>query len=327
MVFVFIGLFVLFVLAVVFATLWLTKTSPSAECTVSLEKYQPEVVSSSENKVVTVSQDDKQADPLLPFLTKVPADPPSAPCKPYVAGLILERGGMSVEIGPGINSVIPQGENNRFIDMYENDDESNPHTNVDANLVHIDYVWSPGQSYADIVPEGERFRNAVSSHCIEHVPCLVKYLCNIREILHEDGKFYVIIPHRTYMFDHYRSRSTLGDVVASYKTGRQLPKAPSSLDALLMRSVNDPSKYWNEESPPPRVVTESAESMNEMIDERLAMVSNDEYVDDHHWVYDEYSFSFIVQNLRKLGLVDFEVETSHKPIRPYNEFLVVLRAV
>lgn len=315
----------LLVLTIVFAVLWVTKTSVAVECTVALEDTSKEVYrndAASERQLVPL----ESSDPLLPFLTRAPADPPSAPCKPYVAGLIRERGGMSVEIGPGIHSVIPQDEHNRFIDMYENDDASNPHTNVGDNLVRIDYVWSPGQSYADIVPQGEKFRNAVSSHCIEHVPCLVDYLRNVREILHEDGKFFVIIPHRKYMFDHYRSRSTIGDVVASYKTGRTLPQAPSSLDALLMRSVNNPAEYWNGKSPPPRVVTESREAMMALVDERMAQVSAEEYVDDHHWVYDEYSFSFIVQHLHKLGLVDFEVETSHHPIRPYNEFLVVLRA-
>jgi hypothetical protein len=326
----------LLALSTTFAALWLTKSTDSAAVPARSARGKapppPPVVVVAEPAVATAGRlagspgVGGAPDPLLPFLASPPATAPPAACKPHVAALIRERGGMSVEIGPGINSVIPQGESNRFIDMYTNEDPDNPHTNAGDDLVHIDYVWSPGQSYAEIVPEGERFHNAVSSHCVEHVPCLVKYLRNVREILRDDGKFYVIVPHREYMFDHYRSRSTLGDAVASYKTGRHLPRASSSVDALLMRAVNDPSLYWGGESPPPRVVRETPEDMMALVDERLATVERGEYVDDHHWVYDEYSFSFIVQQLARLGLVDFEVEASHHPIRPHNEFLVVLRA-
>lgn len=189
--------------------------------------------------------------------------------------------------------------------------------------VPIDYVWSPGQTYAEIVGD-KRFENVVSVHSIEHVPCLVTYLRNVYEILNPNGRFIIIIPHRSYMFDHYRDRSTLGEVVACYLEGQTQPNLKQLLDARLMISHNYPQLYWNgSDNGAPKIVSAAPEDLAMTVES--VWESRGEYTDCHAWVYDEVSFPFIIESLAKLLMTEFQIEEVRAPLENQNEFMVVLR--
>ena len=91
-------------------------------------------------------------------------------------------------------------------DLYKND----PYVNIE-NIKNVDYINKNNDIYNKIIDI--YFDYIVSSHNIEHSPCLISFLINLSSVLKSDGKIFLMIPDHRYCFDKYRNESTILDVL------------------------------------------------------------------------------------------------------------------
>lgn len=154
----------------------------------------------------------------------------------------------------------------------------------------------------------QTFDAVISSHNIEHAPCLVLFLKNIEAALKPDGCAYFVIPDYRYCFDRYKFPSTIIDVLDAFYSGRKQPSVGNMLEYSLLSKSNDTHTFWNE----PLVIDEMP--YFSLTTEQLQSVLNRDltkYHDGHCWKLTPEHFTYIVDQLYALGLVNL------KPIRVY----------
>lgn len=249
-----------------------------------------------------------------------------ASCRDIVRDILSDRDEYSVEIGPGCAPTLdPNNNHHYFIDMHSTEElQSSVYGDPEA-VVRVDYVWAPGQTYRDIVPDNMLFDNAVSVHSIEHVPCIISYLNNVSDILKTGGRFVLVVPDRRYTFDHFRSRSSLGEVIACHLESQEKPNMKQILDCELMMSHNEVTRYWSGDIGQPYVLSKPPGEITQKIDNLWSRRAS--YKDVHVWTFDPISFVFMVEQLRRLNLISFEIEAAYETKEDTHEFLVVMRSI
>jgi predicted SAM-dependent methyltransferase len=198
--------------------------------------------------------------------------------------------------------------------------------NVDTKrIVDVDYVWR-GECYNDLIKE--RFDSVVTSHNIEHVPCLVSFLNNLESILNPGGAVYLAIPDKRYCFDYYKSESSLEEaIIASYKK-RTRPCVSSLLRQQLLVTHNEGLKHWLGDHGQPAYLAgkQTRETWKVQLETMVAeqtMGSN--YVDTHVWIFTPMSFARLISGLEMLGFIKLQLDTVHETAFGSHEFYAALR--
>ena len=70
----------------------------------------------------------------------------------------------------------------------------------------------------------------ISSHNIEHTPCMITFLQNISSILKNGGYFFLAIPDYIYWFDIFKKPSDIFGVLNKYYTKIDNPQAEQILE-------------------------------------------------------------------------------------------------
>lgn len=178
-----------------------------------------------------------------------------------------------------------------------------PHINV-ARLTPVHYVIKDTRDWGIT----DSFDAVISSHNIEHAPCLVSFLRNIEHALRKGGLVYLIIPDYRYCFDRTKFPSTILDVLDAFYTKRDKPSVANLLEYSLLSGANDTVRFWNEK------YEISDQSYFALTTEQITSVLErdiDQYHDSHCWKFTPDHFEYITEQLHALGL------TSLKPIRVY----------
>ena len=228
--------------------------------------------------------------------------------------------------------------------------------NVDtASIVDVDYVWR-GEHYSDLIKE--RFDSVVTSHNIEHVPCLVSFLNSLESVLRSGGSIYLAVPDKRYCFDHFKSDSSISDVLDAFFEKRQtLPPSALVRQALLV-THNEAMRHWKGDHGSPAfsnpeefvfrlkrmsgdvahpAVSEDTPPLSEkreagtgpgMLKGLHALYQLDASVhtgDQHAWIFTPGSFAEIIFLLNYLGLTELFVDRLHPTAYGSHEFYVILR--
>lgn len=227
--------------------------------------------------------------------------------------------------------------------------------NVDtAAIVDVDYVWR-GERYSDLIKE--RFDSVVTSHNIEHVPCLVSFLNSLESVLNPGGSIYLAIPDKRYCFDHFKSDSSISDVLDAFFEARQTMPPSALVRQALLVTHNEAIRHWKGDHGAPafskpedfavrlrrmlgaeRLPAETAvppavremrgqHAESEMLESLRALYSQNACVhtgDQHAWVFTPGSFAEIVFLLNRLGLTKLFVGRLHPTAYGSHEFYTVL---
>jgi len=224
-----------------------------------------------------------------------------------------------LEIGP-FCSPSAKGTNVRYFDVFDTEElrRRAKDYGLDPDLCpHIDYVSSKNTLAG--IPE--RFSAALSSHCIEHQPDLVRHLNEVSDILDAKGRYFVVIPDHRYCFDHFRSPSTIADVLGAHLQRRVFHDPRSILEYRLLRTHNDSNRHWAGEHGR-RIIEENPEELVPSIEE--ASHFREYYIDTHAWYLTPASLREIIGHVRRAGLCNLEVSRIYPTVRPSNEFYAVL---
>jgi SAM-dependent methyltransferase len=194
----------------------------------------------------------------------------------------------------------------------------------DASRVpEIDYVWH-GQPYRELVQE--RFDAVLSSHCIEHQPCLVSHLADLASVLAPGGRVFLVVPDHRYAFDHFIPESTLVDVLASYAE-RRPGHAPRTVIAQhLLQTHNDAVAHWRgEHGADPRAAPADQALVGRIAEALRAARRTGLPHDLHAWQFTPAGFRSLFDAMAAVGLSPFRVERLYPTLHDSGEFYAVLR--
>lgn len=243
----------------------------------------------------------------------------------------VAAGSMSIlEIGPLHTPICRRPHCNvEYIDVFSTAQlkkiyASDPHVPTES-IVEVDHVWT-NQSYLDLV--GKTVDAVVSSHNIEHTPCLLQFLLNLEGCLNKSGAVYLAIPDKRYCFDHFKSESSLEEVILAYYDKRARHSASALLAQQLLVTHNDGWKHWLGHHGQPAFVSEDVPAggwIKKIGDEIKAYAHCASYVDTHAWIFTPTSFARLISSLQSLGFTSLRAEVVHETAFGSHEFYALLR--
>ena len=181
----------------------------------------------------------------------------------------------------------------------------------------IDYVSPTG----DLSVVTEKFHSIFASHALEHQPNLVRHLQQVEQLLLPDGRYWLILPDKRYCFDHYRSITSLADVLGAWMDVRQVHTYTHVFEHRILTTHNDAKRHWAGEHGETNMTAERVKSAMAEI-----AAADGGYIDVHAWRFTPESFRALITQLADLGLIGL------RPVRVYNtprdrqEFCAVLEA-
>jgi SAM-dependent methyltransferase len=191
--------------------------------------------------------------------------------------------------------------------------------NVDIEAIpEVDYIIVP-------LPEdlGRKFDYIVASHVGEHVPDLIGWLKRLANWLTADGQIILALPDRRFTFDLLREHSTVGQLIEAHLQRRHRPTVASVYDGFSKAVRVDAKSLWDGVLP--------AASFPHMFSREVSLKlaeevhAGDTYRDCHCWVFTAPGFRSLLEEIRGLGLFDFEWVRFVEPTAYMIEFYVSLR--
>lgn len=239
-------------------------------------------------------------------------------------GLNLKNG-KGLEIGPSHNPVAPKskGFNVEIVDHLSKAgliQKYETHPGVDVSKIEeVDYIWD-GRPLGEVVGDKERFDWIIASHVIEHTPCLVSFLQQCFYLLKDKGILSLVAPDKRFCFDHLNEISSVGEVLDTFILEKQRP-SPGKIYEYLANAVNLNGKIaWSSDEK-----SSYFKLIHKIEDAKLLFEESqntDEYHDVHVWRFIPESLIFILEELKYLGLITFDI--FEKPSNSGCEFYLKL---
>lgn len=237
----------------------------------------------------------------------------------------LDLGALNgVEIGPLASPLVSRGEGRiTYVDFTDEDTHrrtyaEDPNVNVD-DIVHVDAIWGDKTLREALGPD-RRVDYVVASHVVEHVPDLITWLSEIRQVLAAGGALRLVVPDRRYTFDYLRLESRFHDVLDAYlqKARRPLPRQIMDFCGLA-RHVNCEAA-WNGSLKVDQLQPMSSIHFGYALAQDS--IATGKYYDTHCWVFTPASFAQLFEELAALGLIGFAYEFFVATARNDIEFFV-----
>jgi len=228
-----------------------------------------------------------------------------------------------LEIGPCDNGIAPkrEGYQVRILDHLDQEGlraKYADHPQVDISKIEVvDHVWG-GEPYAGLLG-GARVDWIIASHVVEHVPDLVGFLLECASILGPGGRLILFVPDHRRVFDCRRSPSGTGEIVDAHLQRRKAPSPGEVAEHHLRVATKGNRLAW------PLLWPGRVRSIHtdQEVREAFEAAKVGEYRDVHVWKFTPDSFGRIADDLRRLDLIDLQVErieSSHG-----SEFFVAMR--
>jgi SAM-dependent methyltransferase len=245
-----------------------------------------------------------------------------------------------IETGPYFAPIVPKsdGWNVLTLDVFDKaklcelaaTDPNIPSSSI-SNIEEVDLV-GPAHRLADLLAEhGElgQIDFIISSHNFEHLPNPIAFLRACSEALRPGAILSMAIPDKRTCFDYFRPLSTLAAMLEAYAENRDRPTTTQLLEAETLCSLYhteaaEVGAFFLNSDPKQIVALRTMEAAYENWKTRIARGADGAiYEDCHCWTFTPSSFRLLLNDLRFLGLVEFE------PIRisdtQGHEFFVHLR--
>jgi SAM-dependent methyltransferase len=237
-----------------------------------------------------------------------------------------------LEIGPLINPFLTTATHNVYyadindkegiFDLYKSDVSlgATPEE-VYSKIVKIDFVVT--ESYAKAVGD-MRFAAVFSSHVIEHVPDILRFLLELAEILQDDGRIAMAIPDKRYTFDHFREVTPFRDAYDVFINGETSAARLAFDFAVNAHPCNDPRRYVGNE-----VSFMSVDLDQQRIDTAIGdyrgVLDGTQVINAHVWVFTYLSFLAFLRDGLRCKMLPFRLEYAAPGVIGSNEFHIVLQ--
>ena len=240
-----------------------------------------------------------------------------------------------IEIGPSYRPTFPKKDDwNIFIvDTMDKQDlikkyqeDPNITKSMIESIEDVDLVWDGSSDLKASMSNEVEF--VIACHVIEHQVCLIAFLNMAERLTSNGGLLFLTIPHNELMFDYYRNKGTISDVLTAYFF-TEAHNFRMRLDEILLTALLENRNSWDSEfskmntlnnKRPQKINTEK--QLTELLKNIINSPSEVSYVDRHRWVFSPESFNTLIQQLFDLGLSNWKVSSIAPGIDC--EFMVVL---
>lgn len=175
---------------------------------------------------------------------------------------------------------------------------------------------------AEVAKGDSPYAWVIASHVIEHVPDLITWLDDIATLLQDEGSLVLVVPDTRYSFDAYRPQTTVGQMLQAAHQGDTVPSVRAVYDHFSTASEITTQEAWSGNDPG---LDASRGHTEEETLTRLESAKAGEYIDCHVWTFRPSTFIDQINELGRLGLCDFVVETLRNTRPDDLEFFAVLR--
>ena len=191
-----------------------------------------------------------------------------------------------------------------------------------SQIVDVDYVWGE-KNLRELTEKEYPFDYVIASHVIEHVPDLIGWLKEIRDVLKIGVIVSLAIPDKRFTYDYFRQLTKPAEILEAYLRKAKKPSPRQIFDYKSEFVRRDGDFSWNVFGFPGELVHEHSVGESWAIT-RHAYERN-QYIDVHCWVFTELSFMKLLLVLVQLDLFDFIIAGFSK--RKGHEFYISLSAV
>ncbi len=197
-----------------------------------------------------------------------------------------------------------------------------------ANLVDIDFVWTPGSILKDCV-DGRAYDYVVSSHVLEHVPNPLGWLEQQLDVCRIGAIISMAVPTKFDFMDLPRDNTTFSEWIAAYVEDRRIPSAQQIFDCLYHSRPSLPVRTEERFTKEQVLAMPSGYTPEQAMGWAHRAVSQKVYTDVHCSVFTPDSVRNLLQSAIDIGLLNVEILDIHTPgladPRDVAEFYIKLR--
>lgn len=188
-----------------------------------------------------------------------------------------------------------------------------------GNIPHVDYVARSSlvSHYVD-----RTFDLVVCNYVIEHVPNLLEWICDIRNVMNPQGRLLFSLPDRTYTYDFLRHETTVVELLRAYVESSGKPDFWQILDCLYHYRPITGVEAWFPELLQERLRTRPYTLLSAIATAKVASALP--YQDTHCSVFTRDSFIALMGELGAAGLLAFKLDEVTEVERGTFEFQGIL---
>ena len=238
----------------------------------------------------------------------------------FIENILAKSHHEILEIGP-LNRPLITGDFMKYFDLLPTEEltvrAAEQGLNSDT-VPSIDFFDRNG----DLSVVTDKFHDVISAHCIEHQPDLIRHLQNVSNILKSSSsRYWCVLPDKRYCFDALLPETKLTEVVEAFESKSTKPNIWKVIEHRALTTHNDSREHWagNHGQPNAGLRSRWVSAKQEFEN------SKGSYIDVHCWQFTPQSFVNLINGLRDLGFIDFEVEEIFDTPRDDLEFCIILR--
>ncbi|MCR5746755.1 MAG: methyltransferase domain-containing protein [Lachnospiraceae bacterium] len=246
----------------------------------------------------------------IPFISFIKKKRNEARLKRLRFGIKKEQ--LGLEIGPSLRPVASKkdGYNVEIIDHLGKEElvKKYREMGLDTSKIEtVDYIWD-GRSYSELTGKTDHYDYVIASHVIEHTPDLISFLRDCSSMLKTGGILSLAVPDKRYTLDHFRSVSTISEVIDRYVSHANLGTAGALTEYALHVCERNGRTAWSKEIDmilPHRFDFVHSSDLTKQL--YKDMTDRPSYHDIHQFVFTPSSFRLLIAELRELELIDLDI--------------------
>jgi SAM-dependent methyltransferase len=226
----------------------------------------------------------------------------------------------ALEVGPNCSPKL-RGERVRYFDVLDSAGLAARAASAGAPgqiAPHIDYVSPLGDLS---IVETAAFDAIFSSHCIEHVPDLIRHLNQAARILRPGGRYLLMIPDKRYCHDHYIAASTVAEVIQVYHEQRVTHGIANYVQNFALTTHNDSKRHWAGDHGVQKIVEDPGAFARAM---QIYQDASGGYTDLHAWRFTPRGFRDLLNQIAVNGLIGLWPSRVVGTLRNINSFMAIL---
>lgn len=169
------------------------------------------------------------------------------------------------------------------------------------DIMPIDFVWEDNKPLVKCT--NLKFDYIVHAHVLEHVPNFLGFLNQQREVLKDNGLIGLILPDPKRSGEYFRPLTTAAQIIEAFILNQNKPTPgqvyESLRHSLIVENEDDFIKKKHEDFKKSYTIQQCLE---------FARFSTQQYLDVHCWAFTPDSFTSVTDELKEVGLFDFDIK-------------------
>lgn len=194
-----------------------------------------------------------------------------------------------------------------------------------GNIVDIDFIWADDPA-KDLLRDVRPLDYVVASHVVEHVPDLIGWLHEMRDILRDGGSLILAVPDRRFTFDYFRRTSAMEEIRTAHAEARRRPGLRCIMDHIANVVQADAWGLWDD----PGKADEFPLRDASLLSLAATHYAEGRYIDVHCWVFTPPSFLSTIGKIVRETDLGFNLEsfrtTAYHEIEFYVRLVKVARS-